>query len=67
MLDLLRDARVTQGEAAILLGVTRYDILDLMVQHRIPSGPETAEEMDQEIESARKYMASMTHASNQRQ
>ena len=48
VLDLLRDAQITQGEAALLLGVTRYDILDLMVRYCIPSGPETAEEMRQE-------------------
>lgn len=30
VLDLLRDGRISQGRAASLLGVTRYDILDLM-------------------------------------
>jgi hypothetical protein len=58
VLDLLRDAQITQGEAALLLGVTRYDILDLMVRYCIPSGPETAEEMRQEIESAWRYLQS---------
>ena len=58
VLDLLRDAQITQGEAALLLGVTRYDILDLMVRYRIPSGPETAEEMRQEIESAWRFLQS---------
>ena len=56
VLDLLRDARITQGEAAILLGVTRYDILDLMSEHRIPMGPQTAEEMREDIEAARRFM-----------
>ena len=42
VLDLLRNAQITQGVAARLLGVTRYDILDLMVLHCIPSGPLTA-------------------------
>jgi hypothetical protein len=58
VLDLLRDAQITQGEAAMLLGVTRYDILDLMVRYCIPSGPETAEEMRQEIESVWRYLQS---------
>ena len=40
--DLLRDAHITQGEAAWLLGITRYDILDLMARYSIPSGPQTA-------------------------
>jgi hypothetical protein len=51
VLDLLRDAQFTQGEAALLLGVTRYEILDLMVHYCIPSGPDTAEELQQEIKS----------------
>jgi predicted HTH domain antitoxin len=56
VLDLLRDAHITQGEAARLLGVTRYDILDLMALHCIPSGPQTAEEMQQDIENARRFV-----------
>src|SRR5687767_10218998 len=58
VLDLLRDAQITQGEAALLLGVTRYDILDLMARYAIPSGPETAEEMRQDIENARRFARS---------
>ena len=61
ILDLLRDAEITQGQAAKLLGVTRYDILDLMAAHCIPSGPRTAEEMREEIENARGFR-SMTPA-----
>ncbi|MBI4493479.1 MAG: UPF0175 family protein [Chloroflexi bacterium] len=53
VLELLREARLSQGQAARLLGLTRWDILDLMAQHDIASGPETAEEARQEIEDAR--------------
>lgn len=53
MLDLLRSGEISQGRAASLLGVTRYDILDLMASHYIPSGPLTAEEMQRDIENAR--------------
>lgn len=56
VLTLLRDAQITQGQAARLLDVTRYDILDLMARHSIPSGPETAEEMRDEIENARRFL-----------
>jgi predicted HTH domain antitoxin len=55
VLQLLRDAEITQGQAAILLGITRYDILDLMAEHHILSGPLTAEEMRQDIENARRF------------
>ncbi len=50
VLDLLREARISQGRAARLLGVTRGQILDLMVQHEIPSGPETPEELREEVD-----------------
>jgi predicted HTH domain antitoxin len=56
VLDLLREGRISQGKAAQLLGLTRYDILDLMAQHQIPSGPATAEEMRQEIEDLRHFV-----------
>ncbi len=55
VLDLLRQGQVSQGKAARLLGLTRYDILDLMVQYEIPSGPLTAEELERDIENARRY------------
>ncbi|HEY7036070.1 MAG TPA: UPF0175 family protein [Thermomicrobiales bacterium] len=48
--DLLREGRISQGQAARALGVTRGDILDLMVRWRVESGPETAEEMRREID-----------------
>jgi predicted HTH domain antitoxin len=53
VLDLLRDAQISQGKAARLLEVTRYDILNLMAQHHILSGPLTAEEMQRDTENAR--------------
>jgi predicted HTH domain antitoxin len=55
VLALLRDAEISQGKAAQLLGITRWDILQLMARHRIESGPETAEEMERDIENARRF------------
>lgn len=49
VLQLLREARISQGRAARLLGLTRYDILDLMARDQIPSRPETVEELDEEL------------------
>lgn len=63
ILDLLRDAEITQGQAAKLLGVTRYDILNLMASQHIPSGPRTAEEMREEIEMARRFRATSANGS----
>lgn len=55
VLELLRDARISQGRAAELLGLTRGQMLDLMVERRILSGPETVAEMEEEIASLRRY------------
>jgi predicted HTH domain antitoxin len=57
VLELLRAARISQGKAAELLGITRWDILDLMAQHQIPLGPETVEELRRETDVARKYLS----------
>lgn len=65
ILDLLRDGEISQGRAARLLGVTRYDILDLMASHYIPSGPLTAEEMREEIENARRFSRPAATVGNQ--
>jgi predicted HTH domain antitoxin len=56
VLELLREARISQGKAAELLGITRWEMLDLMARHRIESGPETAEEMQQEIDAMRRFV-----------
>jgi hypothetical protein len=56
VLDLLREARISQGRAAALLVLTRRDILDLMVQYEIPSGPETAEELREEVDNLRRLL-----------
>ena len=55
VLELLRDAQISQGKAARLLGITRYDILDLMASRYIPSGPFTPEEVDRDIENTRRF------------
>jgi len=55
VLDFLRRGAVSQGQAARLLGITRWDVLELMAQYQIPSGPQTAEEMQQDVENARWY------------
>jgi len=49
ILELLREARISQGLAARLLGITRWDMLDLMAARRIPSGPLTPEDVQQEF------------------
>lgn len=57
VLELLREAQISQGLAAQLLGLTRWDILDLMVAHQIPSGPESPEKLAEDLEAARQSPA----------
>jgi len=54
VLELLREARISQGKAAELLGINRWDRLDLMAHYRIPSGPATTDEVDEEVRTARR-------------
>ena len=49
VLELLRQTRISQGKAATLLGLTRWEIIDLMAKHDILMGPLTAEELDREV------------------
>ena len=53
VLQLLREARISQGWAAHLLSITRWDLLDLMARDRILSGPRTADEVDRELGTLR--------------
>lgn len=54
VLDLLRDGRIGQGRAAELLGIPRSELLLLMVRYAIPSGLRTPEDVDKEVETARR-------------
>lgn len=54
ILSLLREGRISQGRAAEILGTTRWDLIDLMAAHDIRSGPETAAEVDSEMETIRR-------------
>ena len=56
VLDLLREARISQGRAAELLGLTRAEMLDRMVERRISSGSETVAEFREELASLRRYV-----------
>jgi predicted HTH domain antitoxin len=56
VLDLLRRSAISQGRAAALLGLTRWDVLDLMARYEIESGPETAEELRAELDDVRRFL-----------
>lgn len=54
VLGLLRQGRIGQSRAAELLGITRSDLLLLMVRDAIPSGLRTPEDVDREVATARR-------------
>ena len=56
VLDLLREGTISQGQAAQALDLTRWDILDLMGRYRIPSGPESEEEVRRDVETALRFV-----------
>jgi predicted HTH domain antitoxin len=49
VLSLLRQRRIGHGRAAQFLGLSIWDMLDLMAQYQIPTGPQTIEELQQEV------------------
>jgi hypothetical protein len=64
VLDLLGDAQISQGRAARLLGITRADLLHVMAEHHILSGPETADEAERDVASARQNAMSATRVAS---
>jgi hypothetical protein len=54
LMGLLGDGVISEGQAARLLGVSRWDLLDLMREYQVPSGPEKAEDVRRELAEARR-------------
>ena len=56
VLDLLREVRISQGQAAHYLDLSLSEMMSLMARHQIASGPETAEEVIREVEELRRLL-----------
>ena len=50
VIELLRDVQLSEGKAAELLGISRYEMMRLSAQHQIPVGAQTEEELLAEVE-----------------
>ena len=54
LMTLLGDGVISEGQAARLLGITRWELMDLMREYRVPSGPEDAEDVRREFAEAQR-------------
>jgi predicted HTH domain antitoxin len=52
VMRLLQAQRISQGKAAELLGINRYDVVDLMARYAIPVTDVSPEDMAQEFARA---------------
>jgi predicted HTH domain antitoxin len=51
VMELLRKAKISQGRAAELLGISRHDIVDLMGKYDIPVFDATSEELKEGVKN----------------
>ncbi|MDQ3701141.1 MAG: UPF0175 family protein [Chloroflexota bacterium] len=52
VIEVLRQGLIGQSRVAELLGVTRWDVLDLMGKYGVRDGPRSTEELAQDAEHA---------------
>ncbi len=52
VMTLVREHRVSQGKAAELLGVSRYQLADLMAKHHVPAFDYGDDELAREMRAA---------------
>jgi predicted HTH domain antitoxin len=49
VIELLREHHLSQGKAAEILGISRYDLFDLMTKYQVPVIDLTEEELAAEL------------------
>jgi predicted HTH domain antitoxin len=54
VLELLKKGKVSQGKAAELLGISRWDISDLMAKYEVPATDLTKEELKEGLKNLKK-------------
>ena len=50
VMELLREHHISQGKAAEILGISRYDLFDLMTKYQVPVIDLTEEELAAELQ-----------------
>ena len=56
VIELLREVQISEGKAAELLGISRYEMMRLSAKHEIPVGPRTKEELLRDVENAHRAL-----------
>ena len=51
VLELVRKGRLSSGKAAELLGMNRWEFMDLMTEYNVPMTDLTSEELDEQLEN----------------
>lgn len=60
VIELLREARISEGKAAELLGISRWDMMRLASEHNVPFGAATKEELLAEVANVKQRMREIT-------
>ena len=55
-LELFRQERISSGKAAELLGVSKWDFVQLLAQHRIPYFTQSEDELEAEVAIAEQLL-----------
>lgn len=50
VMEFLREHRISQGRAAEMLAISRYELFDLMTKYQVPVIDLTSEELEAELE-----------------
>ena len=53
VLDLLQRGKISQGKAAELLGLDRWELLELVAEHGLPLFPQTPDELRSDMRTLR--------------
>ena len=56
VLDLLRGGKISQGKAAELLGISRWELFDLMAKYHIPFTDLPPEELEEGLRNLREAL-----------
>ena len=57
VLELVKEGEMTQGKAAELLNISRWDLMGLMARYNVPTANFDTHELERQVEDARTQSA----------